>query len=186
MLKVTSAAIRAEDPDAEVVTAGLANSRSGIAPARFLRRLYRAGARDSFDTLAVHPFARDAAGAIRAVVRARASLRDNGDSGKRIWLTEFGWASEGPSSRYTHGRGGQASRLTQAVSRLVAMREKLRLRGIVYYAWRDLPANPPDNPDYWGLHTGLLDTNGRPKPALRALRRATGPLRAAARRAAAG
>ena len=54
-------------------------------------------------------------------------------------------------------------------------RKRLKLRGFVYYSWRDATPYAPDYRDMWGLHTGLVQLNGRPKPALleftRAIRR---------------
>jgi hypothetical protein len=51
------------------------------------------------------------------------------------------------------------------------VRSKLKLRGVVYYSWRDsLPY--AGRTDFWGLHTGLLDLAGRPKPGLKAFRQA--------------
>jgi hypothetical protein len=45
----------------------------------------------------------------------------------------------------------------------------LGLRGVVYYTWRDQdPATATR--DYWGLHTGLLDAAGNPKPGYYAFR----------------
>jgi hypothetical protein len=62
----------------------------------------------------------------------------------------------------------QARRLQAAIPALAAQRTRLRLRGFVYYAWRD--AKPyPGGQDFWGLHTGLLTRRGNAKPALRSL-----------------
>lgn len=46
----------------------------------------------------------------------------------------------------------------------------MRLRGVVYYNWRDGDPYPPLFRDFFGLHTGLLDVNKQPKPAYRAFR----------------
>jgi hypothetical protein len=56
-------------------------------------------------------------------------------------------------------------------------RRRLRLRGVVYYSWRDAPPYPPQYKDMWGLHTGLLDINGGLKPAYHAFKKAVAPLR---------
>jgi hypothetical protein len=56
-------------------------------------------------------------------------------------------------------------------------RRRLGLQGVIYFDWRDVPPAAARQ-DYWGVHTGLLDVGGRPKPALYAFRRAA---RAAAR-----
>ena len=51
---------------------------------------------------------------------------------------------------------------------LVQDRVRLGVRGAVYYNWRDARPYPPYYHDFWGLHTGLHDLAGRPKPALSA------------------
>ena len=61
LLRTAAAAIRAADPAAEVVTAGLPASDRGVPLETFLDGMYDAGAGGSFDTLAVHPYASDAA-----------------------------------------------------------------------------------------------------------------------------
>ncbi len=50
------------------------------------------------------------------------------------------------------------------------------MRGVVYFNWKD--SKPfAGGSDFFGLHTGLLDIGGRPKPALAAYRRASEALR---------
>jgi len=51
----------------------------------------------------------------------------------------------------------------------VRHRETLRLSGLTYFAWRDVAPYLPPYQDYFGLHTGLLELDGRPKPGLWAL-----------------
>ena len=161
-------AIRHLDPDAEIVTAGIPDSRLGIPFTRFLEGMYAAGARGDFDTLAIHPYARDAAGLAAAVTTARRIMDKSGDTDSRIWVTEMGWADQGPTSAFTVGSEGQAHRIASALSQLVSARSQTRLRGIVYFGWRDGSPYAPTFKDFWGLHTGLLTLAGRPKPALRA------------------
>ena len=60
---------------------------------------------------------------------------------------------------------------------LVSVRDQARLRGIVYFGWRDGAPYAPSFKDFWGLHTGLIDRRGRPKPALRAFAEALATLR---------
>jgi hypothetical protein len=61
LLKVAYREIKAADPDALVVSAGLAPVQRGAEPnyvsdLDFLREMYEAGAADYFDVLAIHPF----------------------------------------------------------------------------------------------------------------------------------
>jgi Glycosyl hydrolase catalytic core len=167
MLRVVGAALKQEDPDADIVTAGLPDSRLGVPFDEYLPAMYEAGAGKAFDTLAVHPYASDAEGSLAAVERARSIARAHSDDSP-IWVTEIGWASGGPPSAFTVGEQGQADRISRVVRLLTERRGSLGLRGLVYYNWRDAVPYPPDFKDFFGLHTGLLALDGRPKPALAA------------------
>ena len=64
------------------------------------------------------------------------------------------------------GAKGQATRIAKSLALIAKKRKSLRLRGLVYFSWRDGAPYAPDFKDMWGLHTGLLDINGQPKTAL--------------------
>jgi hypothetical protein len=181
MLREASARIKAVDPAAEIVAAGLPDSRiKGAVPLeRWIRRMYQAGANGAFDTLALNAYAATGKGVPGKVRRIRRLIDRLGDRDAAIRITEFGWADRGPErkrGRYTAGRRGQARHLSDAVRRLWRARSRLKLRGFVYYAWRDQRVYAGGK-DFWGLHTGLNGIDGRPKPALRAFRRAVRSLR---------
>ena len=165
LLAAADHALKAVDPHAEVVSAGLAQSRLGMPFEQFVRELYEAGATDSLDTFALHPYAADADAALRAVERTR-ELLDELDDDAPIWVTELGWASGGPGSPFTVGERGQAARIRSVLTDLVQRRRELGVRGVVYFNWRDAPPYPGGQ-NFFGLHTGLLRRDGTPKPALR-------------------
>jgi hypothetical protein len=177
LLAATAKAVRAVDPNAEIVTAGIPNSRLGIPFDTYVEGMYKAGAKADFDTLAIHPYARDAGGVTGAVEDAHRIMNLNGDGGARIWVTELGWADKGPSSSFTVGPQRQAHLISSVLSQLVSLRYQAHLRGIVYFGWRDGAPYAPTFKDFWGLHTGLLDLNGRPKPALSAFTKSVARLR---------
>jgi hypothetical protein len=177
LLGVVAGAIRREDPNAEIVTAGIPNSRLGIPFDSFVEGMYNAGARADFDTLAIHPYARDANGVTTAVEDARRIMNLHGDGSGRIWVTELGWADKGPRSSFTVGSQRQARLVSSVLRSLVSLRYQAHLRGIVYFGWRDGAPYAPSFKDFWGLHTGLLDLAGRAKPALRAFAGAVATLR---------
>ena len=104
-------------------------------------------------------------------------MNRHGDRRARIWLTELGWGDSGPRHRFVVGARGQAKRIGRSFRYLRRSRGRLRLRGVVYYSWRDGHPYPPRYKDMWGLHTGLLRVDGSPKPAYRAFRRAVEGLR---------
>jgi hypothetical protein len=170
LLAAAKRALKAVDPHAEVVSAGLAESRLGMPFEQFVHELYEAGAADSLDTFALHPYAADAGAALRAVDRTR-ELLDEFDPDAPIWVTELGWASGGPRSPFTVGERGQAARIGAVLGQLVDQRRELGVRGVVYFNWRDAPPYPGGH-DFFGLHTGLLRRNGSPKPAFHSFRAA--------------
>jgi hypothetical protein len=179
MLKRVGAAIKAADPRAEVVTGGLPPSklRSAVPLRRYVGQLYSAGAAASFDTLAINSYARNA-GELRRLLRSvRRLMNRRGDRRARIWVTELGWGDKGPRHRFIVGRRGQARRIRSALSYIRRARRSLRLRGFVYFSWRDGRPYAPRFKDLWGLHTGLLTRSGRRKPAYRAFRLAVRRMR---------
>jgi polysaccharide biosynthesis protein PslG len=168
MLRTVGAAIKSLDPNAEIVTAGIPQSRLGMPFAKFLEGMYMAGAQDAFDTLAIHPYAQDDAGVAAAIRSARHIMESHGDAAASIWVTEVGWASAGPASLFTVGLRGQAQRIRSTFNTLVNIRDQTHLRGVVYFGWRDGAPYAPLFKDFWGLHTGLLTVHGSAKPALKA------------------
>jgi len=104
LLREAYRAIKAADPQARVALAGLAptveRSARAVPDLDFLEAVYRAGARDFFDAVAVHAY-----GGVRppddppapdrvnfARVRLiRQVMARNGDGNKPIWVTEAGW-----------------------------------------------------------------------------------------------
>ena len=178
MLRVVGASIEQLDPGAEIVTAGLpASELTGTIPLpRYIRQLYRAGARGSFTTLAINSYARNRAELAELLGATRRELSARGDRA-RIWVTELGWGDRGPRHRFIVGSRGQARRITTSYAYIRRHWQSLGLRGVVYYSWRDSRPYPPKYKDLWGLHTGLLRRDGSPKPAYDAFRRAVSPFR---------
>lgn len=177
MLGATAKEIRRVDRGADIVTGGIADSRHGIRFTAFINGMYRAGPRPAFDTLAVNAYAARASGVPALVRRARRLMDRSGHRRGRLWVTEFGWASSGPRSRFQVSRDEQARRLSWTLRTLYRSRARLKLRGAIYYNWRDGSPYPPLFQDFFGLHTGLLDVNQRPKPAYHAFRRIAPGLR---------
>jgi polysaccharide biosynthesis protein PslG len=180
MLRLASQKIKAVDPRAEIVTAGLPDSRiKGSVPLlSYLKQMYRAGAAGSFDTLAVNGYAPTGGGVPKLIAHIRRLTNRLGGRAAALRVTEFGWADRGPErprGRFTVGRR-QGLYTYQAIRGLWKARARLGLRGIVYYDWRDQPVYAGGK-NFWGLHTGLLTMNGRAKPALSWFKKAVASLR---------
>ena len=179
MLRTVGKAIKKVDRRAEIVTAGLPPSKlSGAVPlTRFLDQMYRAGGKRAFDSLAINSYATDERELGRLLSSIRALMNSHGDRGARIWITEIGWGDQGLRHRFIVGAKGQARRITKSFALIKKQRRRLRLRGVVYFSWRDQRPYPPAFKNLWGLHTGLLDNDGTPKPAFFAFQRAARRLR---------
>lgn len=124
-------AIKAADPNMVVVAGaltptGVNDGRIAIDDVVYLQRMYAAGAKNCFDVMGAHPsgynnppdakmgytdpaepsFKNHPSFFFRETMeRYRAVMVANGDAGKRIWPTEFGWASEShPVPGYEYAR----------------------------------------------------------------------------------
>jgi polysaccharide biosynthesis protein PslG len=178
MLRRVGRAIKSVDRRAKIVTAGLPDSklRTAVPLQRYLTQMYRAGARRHFDSLAINPYAKNRADLTRLLRSVRRLMNRRGDRRAPIWITELGWASGGPAHRFNVGHRGQARRIAEAFALIRKLRRPLRLNGVVYYRWRDVPRYPPKFKDQWGLHTGLIDINGGFKRAFDAFKNAVARL----------
>jgi len=108
LLRVAYSAVKGRDPQALVISAGLAptNRLDTIAmdDRIYLEGMYEDGAREAFDVLGVHPYGfayppDDPHGAHQGLNFARLEdLREimvaNGDAEKAVWATEVGWVAE--------------------------------------------------------------------------------------------
>ena len=128
-------ALRAVDPGAEVVLAGLPNFSW-----QYLAQIYRVpGARSLFDLVAVHPYTAQARGVITILSRVRAVMNRFGDRAKPMLATEVSWPSSDGRASDQFGIGtneaGQASRLREVMPLLAQDRAKLGLAGFYWYTW---------------------------------------------------
>ena len=169
LLKAAYKPIKSAARSTEIVTAGMPESRIGVPLKKFIPAMYKAGAKKWFDTLAINPYGRTANAAIKNIQTVRHIMRQHHD-GAKIWATELGWSDKGPGSPQRVGARGQATQVAKFVKLAVRKRRSLKLRGFVYFGWRD--GQPYAGKDFWGLHTGLLTVGGQPKPAYVAFQKA--------------
>jgi hypothetical protein len=167
LVRLTRARLRAVDPRALIVLAGLPDSRLGVPMLDYVRALYaQPGARQWFDVLAVHPYAADAAGVLGKLNRVRAQMDRRGDRGTPIWVTEIGWGTGGLPSPYRTSRLGQAVKVGRTYRALIAARGRLRLGRLILLGLQDRMYVEGES-RWWGPRVGLFDVAGHPKPAWR-------------------
>src|SRR3954447_3047707 len=177
MLRAISAGVKGEDSKAEVVTAGIPQSRLGIPLLTYIREMYKAGASDSFDTLAINPYSKTVGDLRKKLRDVRHIMNANHDKRAKIWVTELAWSDVGPSSAFRVGAKAQGTRIRGAVKLRGQARSRYGIRGAIYVYWRDLNPYPPSFKDFWGLHTGLLRKDGSPKSAFFQFKKAIAALR---------
>jgi len=180
LLRRAYEAIKAADPEATVVSAGLASTNHQNAEAMddrvFLEAMYQAGAGAYFDALGAHPYGfvyppDDPRGShdglnLARLLDLREIMEARGDGDKPIWTTELGWttAGVGEGSWLTVTPQQQADYLTDAWRR--ALTDEMAWLQ-VFTVWNLSQGLPPTD-EMAGY--SLLGESGEPKPAYHTLR----------------
>jgi polysaccharide biosynthesis protein PslG len=161
-LKAAYAAIKAVDPSAVVLTGGLApeaNSSNSYDIVTFFADMYADGAQGSFDGVGDHPYTYPFTPASQTLGSAwsemsqtspslRSLMAANGDSAKKIWITEYG----APTGSGGVTEAQQSDELTQAID---FAKQTSWIGSFYIYSWED-----------GGSDTfGVLDDTGAQKPA---------------------
>ena len=170
LVRISHEAIRAADPHAKVILAGLPAYAKSTAWG-FLNRLYKTkGIKHSFEGVAVHPYAASVRLQARALKRTRKVIKQRHDAHTPIWITELGWGS-GPPDHFHLNKGvqGQAQYLKKSFKMVLHHRRRWNIKRVFWFRWRD-----PIQPRCYGsiaCSAGLLSRNGDPKPAWQAFMR---------------
>ncbi len=177
LLARTARAIRAADPDARILLAGLAPTTEtgpqNLSDARYLGQLYQAGAAPHFDIVAGKPYGFDTGPDDRRADEAvlnfsrllllREVMVAHDDADKAIWASHWGWNALPPGWTGAPSVWGQTDETTQA-TRTIAALERARAE----WPWAGAlilehfqPDDPPDDPR-WGF--ALEGQDGAPRP----------------------
>jgi hypothetical protein len=170
LLKASHRAIKAADPGAKVVLAGLTQLAWNE-----LTKLYRAGARGSFEVATLQAFPQTAARALRATRLFRRAMIRGGDRRKRMYITEITWpASKGRTKGIRFQRQetdrGMARRLSQALPLLAKHARRYHLARVYWYTWASEYGHGGSIFRYAGLQR-YADGVFTPRPALAAYQR---------------
>jgi hypothetical protein len=146
LLKLTAPVIRKAEPGAKVVLTGLfgrptAGAKRGMPAAQFLEGLYKVpGIKSDFDGVALHPYAVDSEELEEIVEELHAVTLANHDR-VPLYITEMGWGSQNDFhiDAFEHGVNGQVEELKSAYAYLLENRNKLDLKQVYWFSWKDLP-----------------------------------------------
>lgn len=159
--------IHAAAPQSLVMSGGLSSSNSGIEPVDFVRQLYAAGASDSLDAIALHPYTypfsitEDPLNRGAAVAQVHELMAARGEGGKKIWITEYGQAT-GTSQFAVSGE-----RQAEILVAFLQWASSLGYLGPPFlFTSRDLSPDT-SNADF---NFGLYAVDYAPKPAVEAIK----------------
>jgi hypothetical protein len=156
LVKISYTALRAADPGAQVVLAGLFAQPKGSRDRRtgkhkslnwfasdFIQAMYKStpGVKGRFAAAALHPYTIFAKDLPLVVGEFRNYLQRNGDSGKKLLITELGWSS-GPKTggnQFAKGPAGQAKELRTAFGLLLKNQVKWKLKSLYWFSVDDQP-----------------------------------------------
>lgn len=177
LVKISSTALKAADPGAKVILAGLFARPKGSRNAKtgkhkslnwyasdFVSQMYKTtpGLKAKFNGGALHPYTIHASELPGVIEEFRKVFAVNHDGGKGLYITELGWSSGKPSqgNQFAKGPAGQARELRTAFTTLRNKQAKWRLKGVYWFSVDDAPGacNFCD-------HSGLFEAGFRPKPA---------------------
>jgi hypothetical protein len=167
LLKAVSQAIREENPQARIISAGIVPTH-----AEFLRGIHTHGGWNAFDIVGVHPY-------VDPYTPEQGQIGKGGDVGKilsmvnefgakPVWATEYGW-STGHADRLAGG--GAPATPEQQANYLVRGAALLRAAGVervIWYKFKDENANRNEY-GLFGHASGRTDFS-QPKPAFSAFR----------------
>ena len=170
LLKAARSQIRKIDGKAKIMVGGLFSStdkgsiKGRIPAVEFARKLYSLkGAKEAFDYMALHPYARDVNDMVNQIEQLRNVMKGAKDGGKtKLAITELGWSSNKPDgSLLAKGQKGQANTLQKAFKKLSASKAKYKLYTVDWFSLRDAPADQSSCKNC--PYAGLNKVNGEPK-----------------------
>ncbi len=172
LLEISHDAIKGQDPQAQIVLAGLPGFGQ-VTAWDFLDGLYRVpGIKGKFDAAALHPYAPNLLELRLQVERLRNTMRKHGDQRTPLWFTELGWGS-GPPDRFRLNKGleGQALLLAGAFKLILSHPHDWNVQRVFWFDWRDpAPASELAGTCSFCVSAGLLKYTRDPKPAYQAFK----------------
>ncbi len=184
LLKAAYPAMKAQDAAATVITGSLGptdTAAGNIAQLEYFDQFYKQGTKSSFDAVGYHPYSfpvrplykqpwnawtqmNDTKPSLRSIMAA------NGDSAKKIWITEFGAPTGGPGAVATLASYNLSQYPTHVDEQLqaqilidgVGAVPKLLWAGpLFWYSYKDAGTDPSTIENFFGL----LRFDGSRKPA---------------------
>jgi polysaccharide biosynthesis protein PslG len=165
LLKVSHDAIRSQDPNAQIVLAGMPGY-GDVNAWKFLDGLYSVpGIQDYFDAAALHPYAPDIKHLQGEIERVREVMNKHSDQATPLWITEIGWGSAPPDKfGINQGLQGQNTMLKKSFGLILSHQKQWNVGRLFWFDWRD-PSKSGIVKCSFCASAGLLRYDRTPKPA---------------------
>jgi len=155
LVTLSNTALRSVDPGAKVVLAGLfseprealfkARPRQAYFGTEFLERMYEStpGVKSKFVGAALHPYTGSYRELGEDIEAFREVMKEHGDGGKGLWITEVSWSSQppAPNNSFAKGPAGQVTQLKGAFRLFKGKQAKWRLQRIYWFSIDDQPGS---------------------------------------------
>ncbi|MGE5138738.1 MAG: cellulase family glycosylhydrolase [Rudaea sp.] len=183
LLKIGYAAVKKADPNAVVISAGLAPTKEmtarDLSDTVFLQQMYDAGARGSFDVLGVQDYGLFTGPGDRRLewdrmnfsrpLMIRGIMVKNGDADKPIWAMEVGWNVLPASFKdTTYGRVSEEQQARYAVQAYTRAQEEWPWMGPMMY-WFFRRVNDSEMNQAWYYYR-MFEPDFTPHPVYAALK----------------
>jgi polysaccharide biosynthesis protein PslG len=188
LLQASYRAIKRVEPASTVITGGLGpldGARRSIPQLTFLNDIYKDGAKPYFDAVGYHPYSYpvlpnylvswNSWSTMSALpVSVRSIMAANGDSRKKVWITEYGAPTNGPGALATPANfnlSASPDHVSEALQKAMLSESAQDyldtpwLGGYFWYSYQDLGVSTNSNSNFYGL----LRHDGSKKPAYYAL-----------------
>jgi hypothetical protein len=140
------AAIRAVQPEAQVLVGGLTHPRT------FMRGMLAAdpSLRGAIDGVAIHPYGRTPALVLHNVRGARLALDSLGLASVPLWVTELGWTTSPPGALDYLPERLRPTYIERTVATLGHV--ECGIAGTILYTWLTPERDPADPQDWFGIN----------------------------------
>jgi hypothetical protein len=154
LVNLSFSALRSIDPGAKLILGGMfsqpreaqfkAKPPQAYFATDFLDRLYSStpGIKRKFAGVALHPYTTKYQELTPDIEAFRQILLENGDSAKKLWITEIGWSSLPPARNdsFSKGPNGQVKQLEGAFRVFKSKQAKWKLKRIYWFSVDDQPS----------------------------------------------
>ena len=184
---MTSRAIRSVDPQAFIISGGLApaaTANGNIAKLDFFTAFANQGGISYVDAIGDHPYSYPVPPAYNAAWNAWQNIADienilvaHGAANKKLWLTEYGAPTNGPGVGATptnYGIGQSPDHVDEALQAQMAndsvrlARASSYIGALYWYSYKDLGTSTSDTENFFGLRR----FDGSAKPAWQSFKNA--------------